>query len=164
MVTEKNFAFSGMLESVRFNQITTAVFIPRDIIVHLPRGPLKTRAIINGIPFSVSILYRKDSGRYFPIRSALRREARIEVGDPVDIKFTLIEPGRIHIPREETTLDEHDKTKKIAGKMVVSLQKALSQYVEVVGRFDARLKRRYELVSRSTAKALPRVSGKKKSK
>jgi hypothetical protein len=150
MRQRKSFSFTGIVESVRFNLLTTAVFLPHHIVVDLPRGRVKTTGIINGVPFSSTILYRKDSGRYFPINAALRKAAQIEAGDQVEVTFRVIDMEKVELPDElETVLGEDDKARKIWKQITIGVQKVLAGYVESAKQIDMRLRRALETVQRA---------------
>jgi hypothetical protein len=163
MATTRNFEFSGIVESVHFNQITTAVFLPHHIIIELPRGRVKATGIMNGVPFSVSVLYRKDTGRYFPINLALRKAANIEPGDAVNVNFKVIDPEKVDLPAElETVLNEDDKARKIWKTLTISMQRVLADYIESAKRIDMRVRRAVETVQRARKGFLQPQSSRKK--
>jgi hypothetical protein len=164
MATRKNFEFSGIVESVQFNKITTAVFLPHHIVIELPRGRLIAKGIMNGVPFSVSLLYRKDTGRYFPINLALRKAANIEQGDAVNVTFKIIDPEKVDMPAElETVLNEDDKARKIWKKLTISMQRVLADYIHSAKQIDMRVRRAVETVQRARKGFLqPQGSRKKK--
>jgi hypothetical protein len=147
MATRRNYAFSGIVESVRFNLIHTAVFLPHHILLDLPRGRVKASGIMNGAPFSLSILYRKDVGKYFPISSSLQSAARIEPGDAVNVTFRIIEMQKVEMPQElETVLNEDDKARQIWKKIPATRQRVLAEYVESAKKIDVRVRRALESI------------------
>jgi hypothetical protein len=165
MVMGKHFTFSGIVESVRFNLTTTAVFLPHHIIADLPRGTrLKAIGIMNGAPFSLSLLYRKDSGKYFPISAALRRAANIEAGDAVNVTFRIIEPEKVELPpTHETVLCEDDKARKIWRKLTIRVQKVLDDYILAARNIDMRMRRALDNVKKArSGTALPHPTRRKK--
>ena len=151
MVMGKHFTFSGIVESVRFNFTTTAVFLPHHIIVDLPRGSrLKAIGIMNGAPFSLSLQYRKDTGKYFPINAALRRAANIEAGDAVNVTFRIIESGKVELPpAHETILNEDDKARRIWRKLTIRVQQVLDDYIAAARNTDMRMRRALDNVKKA---------------
>lgn len=150
MSTRKHFTFSGIVESVQFNLVTTAVFLPHHVIIELPKGRVKASGIINGIPFSSSVLYRRDTGRFFSISSALREAANIEPGDAVNVTFRIIEAEKVEVPEErETVLDEDDKAKKVWR--MTSRQDVLASYFHSAKQIDMRMRNAFERVEKAKA-------------
>ena len=148
----KTFTFEAILEEVRFNFITTAVFLPHHIIVELPKGKLRATGLLNGIPFSVSILYRKDTGRYFPISAALRKLVGVEAGDKVTVSFRIIEFEKIDFSLEFDSLpDEKDKLSRVLKRITTSINQALSDYITNAKRIDMRIRKAFEMVKRGKA-------------
>jgi hypothetical protein len=147
MATRKVFTFSTIVESVSFNSVTAAIFLPHHVIIELPKGRLKTNGIVNGVPFSLSVLYRKETGRYFPINAALRKMARVEPRDAVNVTFCVINTEKAELPVErETVLDDEDKARKIWKKFTVSMGKVLADYIVNAKQIDMRIRRAIEMV------------------
>ena len=163
MQGSKTFTFVGKAESVQLNLTTTAVFVPHHINIVLPRGRLKVLGLMNGIPFSTSLQYRKDVGRFFSINKALKHSARIIAGEPVSVSFRLMELDRVEIPEErETALDPNDKLKKILRTSSANLQGILTAYVESAVKIDSRIKRAIETIQKSKSELLQTHSAKRK--
>jgi hypothetical protein len=155
MATKKVFTFSTIVESVSFNPVTAAVFLPHHVIIDLPKGRLRTNGIINGVPFSLSVLYRKETGRYFPISAALRRSARLEPGDAVNVTFSVINTENVELPLErETVLDEEDKARKIWRKFTISMGRMLADYLINAKQIDMRIRKALEMVRKGRAGTL----------
>jgi hypothetical protein len=155
MATRRNYTFSGIVESVRFNLIHTAVFLPYHVLLDLPRGRVKASGIMNGAPFSLSILYRKDKGKYFPISASLRGAAKIEPGDAVNVSFRVIEMEKVEMPQElETVLNEDDKARQIWKRIPPTLKRVLAGYVESAKKIDVRMRRSLETIHRAKRKEL----------
>lgn len=152
-MAEKDYSFSGIVEPVNFGQIKFAVFVPHHITLVLPAGRIKARAIINGVAFSVSILFRRDKGRFFPVSSRLLATARLSPGDPATIMFTIIPRERIELPdANETALSELDKSKKVWRKAQLAGKQFMSGYIDAVKNIDSRLRIAFEQIAKSKMK------------
>jgi hypothetical protein len=150
MAAGKIFTFNGVVESVKINLISAAVFLPHHIIIELPKGRLKVSGILNGTPFSLALLYRKELGRYFPISSALRKTANVSPGDSVNITFRIIQTEKVELALPlETVLTEEDKTRKIWKKFSITLQRIVGDYIDSVKRIDMRIRKTIEMIQRS---------------
>jgi hypothetical protein len=164
MATRKVFSFSGLVESVRFNPVTTAVFLPHHIVIGLPAGRVKTNGIINGVPFSLSILYRKEVGRYLPLSAALRSAARLEVGDAVNVTFSIIDKDRIEFQENmDTVLDQEDKSRRVWKTLTVAMNRMLPDFVANARMIDMRIRKALEMVQKGRA-TLPQPDGTRKKK
>lgn len=153
MTREKNFSFSGIVEPVNFGQVKFAVFLPHHITLVIPAGRLKARAIINGATFSVSILFRRDKGRFFPLKSRLLRSASLGPGDPATITFTIIPQEKIDVPDErETALTDMDKSKKVWKSVQITGKKFMAGYIDAAKNIDSRLRMAFDQIARSKMK------------
>lgn len=165
MREKKTFTFAGIAESVQLNLTTTAVFVPHHINIELPRGRYKVIGLMNGVPFSTSLQFRKDVGRFFSINSDLMHSARIAIGETVDVSFRLINPEKVEIPEErETVVIPNDKEKRVWKTSSLKLDKVLAAYVDSAKKIDSRMKRAIETVQKSKAELLQTLGPKKKKK
>jgi hypothetical protein len=152
MRLKKKYTFTTSLELVDFNLVNSAVFLPHDINIELPKGRLKANGSMNGAPFSLSIQYRKDFGRFFSVSSALRMEANIQPGDNVTVTFRLMEIEKVEIPEElEMVLGEDDKARKEWSKVPAKVRRVLGQYVDSAKKIDSRIRRALEMVQKAKA-------------
>lgn len=164
MASERSFVFNGIVESIKFKHISAAVFLPHHVTLSIPHGRVKVRGIINGVTFSVSVFYRKEAGRFFPINHALLKAAGLEPGDSVDITFTLIPSGKAEIPPErETVLGEHNKSKKIWRRLSTTAGQVVAGYFTLAKSIDSRLRCSLEKIQRSKV-VLKQTYGAKRAK
>lgn len=141
MATEKHYSFSGVVELVSFGKIKTAVFVPHHITLALPAGRVKAKGILNGVPFSVSILFRRDKGRFFPLNNRLISAARLNPGDAVEIMFSLIPNQNVELPDErETALSDQDKVRKVWRAKPSTDKTIIEGYIEAVKNIDSRIR------------------------
>jgi hypothetical protein len=147
MQEKKNYIFNGILEEVKRNRITAAVFLPHHIIIGLPKGRSRVTGIINGEPFSQSIQSRKDGSRFFTIGAALRKAARLETGDPVSVSFRILGTKSVDLPDNfESVTSEIRRPKKNVGSKRNGL---LSDYADAIRNLDSRVRKAFEIVQRS---------------
>jgi hypothetical protein len=152
MHLKTEFSFKAVLESVRFNTITTAVFLPHHVIIDLPKGRSKVTGTINGAPFSLSIQYRKEGARYFAIGSALRKAARIEAGDSVEVTFRILSLQKIDYHEVLETVLHHDAEVRKIGRASfspVSPHPTLTGFLDAARNMDFRIRKCVEIVQRS---------------
>jgi hypothetical protein len=154
MQPKKIFTFSAVVESVQFNLTTTAVFLPHQINIDLPpsKGPQRVMGLINGVPFSITLQFRKDQGRYFSISNALRTAAKISAGDTVDVCFRLIDAERADIPEPNDTRPEFgDKMNKICRVSPDGRTQMLQSFMRTAGMIDQRVRNAIKVVESSKA-------------
>ncbi len=86
--TPKVFSFSTRLETFHRSFTHTAIIIPAEILEQLPsKGRIRTKGTFNKTPFALAIQHRKDGARFFMVSAQLRREAKIQSGDPGKVEF-----------------------------------------------------------------------------
>lgn len=166
MQMKKQFSFTSLLESVRLNLLTTAVYLPHHIIIELPKGRLRVSGTINGSPFSLAIQYRRDGSRYFTVGSALRKAANIDAGDTVHVSFKVLNLNVVELPDAlEVVVHQDNEVKKIGRTFSKPAKETLSDYVSAIKNMDVRMKRSIEKVQRSKIGALqPQPNKKNKNK
>ena len=144
-----DFTFTSILETVHFNVVSTAVFLPHHIIVHLPKGRLRVSGLINGAPFSLAIQYRKDGSRYFTVGAALRKAARISPGDTVYVSFKVLDLNHVELPEAfELTVRSSIETGKLFHLPSGSKQ-ILSSYINEVKNIDSRIRHAVQIVQKA---------------
>jgi hypothetical protein len=149
MNSKINYTFSGVLQAVDISFIKTVVFIPRDIIVALPKGRKKVTGLMNGAPFSLSVLYRKDGTQFFAVSRSLQEAAAIKPGDPVKVVFSLLDTRHELSAQFETRLSNDDDAGRVWNGFTAGLQNGLTHYVDTVKKLDSRIRKSFEWVERS---------------
>ena len=152
MHSKTRFVFSGILEKVKISFINTVVFIPRDIIVQLPKGKNRVMGLMNGAPFSICIQYRKNGTQFFPVNAALREAAAIRPGDPVKVIFNILDAHQVEISPEETTPGADDNAGRVWNGFTADLQPTLKHYIETVKKVDSRVRNAIDVVQKSGLK------------
>lgn len=159
-----DFTFTSILETIHFNVISAAVFLPHHIIVDLPKGRLRVSGLINGAPFSLAIQYRKDGSRYFTVGAALRKAARIEPGDTVFVSFKVLDLNNVELPEAlEFTVRSSIETGKLFRASSGS-KKLLSSYITEAKNIDSRIRHAVEIVQKAKTGLLQPQQNKRKNK
>lgn len=141
------FSFTGVLESVRLNVQTTAVYLPHHIIAKLPGGNIRVTGTINGAPFSLAIRFRRNGSRYFTVGTELRNTARITVGDTVDVRFRIIDIHRADPPAILEVVTHHERERRNIQKLdPKGARDVLGNFVADITNMDIRLRRSIENV------------------
>jgi hypothetical protein len=158
------YTFDSVLEAVKLNQITTAVFLPHHIIIELPKGRLRVSGTINGTPFSLAIQFKKDGSRYIAIGAGLRRTAKIEVGDELHVAFRVLNLKEVDLPRSfETVLKQDDEVKRIS-RLILKDTKLIASFINTAKNLDSRVRKCIEIVQRSKSAGKSRLPNNKKNK
>lgn len=143
------YTFDSVLEAVKFNQITTAVFLPHHIIIELPKGRIRVSGTINGTPFSLAVQFKKDGSRYITVGAALRKTARIDVGDKLRMAFRVLNLKEVDPHRTfENALKQDDEVKRIS-RIILKDTKLITSYVNTAKNLDSRVRKGIEIVQRS---------------
>jgi hypothetical protein len=158
------YTFDSVLEAVKFNQITTAVFLPHHTIIELPKGRIRVSGTINGTPFSLAVQFKKDGSRYIAIGAGLRRAAGIEIGDQLHIAFRVLNLKEVDLPRSfENVLKQDDELKRIS-RIILKDTKLITSFVNTAKNLDSRVRKCIEIVQRSKSAGRSSLSNKKKNK
>jgi len=155
------FTFTGKLEEVNFKYINTVVFLPKLLVVNLPKGKLYGSGLINGFPFSTPIQYRKDGNRFFQVSAALREIIKAKINDSVEVSFAVIDPSIIELPEEKDIVSgKNEKAFKI--KKSESSSQRLERYITTIKNLDSRMRHAIERVQQSRTETLQSQQSKKK--
>ncbi len=159
------FSFTSVLESVRLNVQTTAVYLPHHIIAKLPGGHIRVTGTINGAPFSLAIRFRRDGSRYFTVGSALRRAARIIEGDSVDVRFRVIDLQKAELPAilEVVTLHERE-IRSIRTLPKKEGRQVLENFMTDITNMDVRIRRSVENIRKGHIGSEPRPQHQRKNR
>ncbi len=151
MAKEKVYTFDTRLKTVHGSFTHTIIVVPDKIISSLPiKGRVRTKGMINKTPFALAIQHKKDGSRYFMVSGQLRREAKIGSGDPVKVRFWLVDPDRVDIPEElQAVLDQDVEALKRWKTFTPGLQRGLAHYVNAVKNVDSRIKRAMEIMEKA---------------
>jgi hypothetical protein len=160
----KSFRFNGILKILDSNPSYTMASIPVEIISELPEsGRLRTIGKLNGAEFSLAIQGRKNGSGFFMIGSALRKAAKITIGDPFEIEFEITDPDFLELPIElQEVMEQDEEAGKIFFGMTVGIQRSLTHYVSSVKNTDSRIKRALELAQKMKTEDLYIQRAKKK--
>ena len=143
------YTFDSVLEAVKLNQITTAVFLPHHIIIEIPKGRIRVSGTINGTPFSLAVQFKRDGSRYIAVGAALRKTARIDVGDKLRIAFRVLNLKEVDPQRTfENVLKQDDEVKRIS-RISAKDTKLITSYVNTAKNLDSRVRKCIEIVQRS---------------
>ena len=157
------FEFKTKLSTAKGNFISTVIYLPPAVVKALPKGRVRTKGTLNGVPFALAPMYKKDGMRYFTVSGPLRRTAKIEAGDPVHVKFRLVDPDVIEIPEElEAVLAQDDEALEVWNTFTTGMQRSLIHYITSVKNVDSRIKRSLELMQKAKTRTLSAQKNKTK--
>ena len=151
MDKEKIYSFEARLKTIHGSFTHTIIVVPDKIINSLPvKGRVRTKGTINKTPFALAIQHKKDGTRYLMVSGQLRREAKIGSGDPVKVKFWLVDPDKVDVPEELlAVLDQDPEAMKKWKSFTPGLQRGLAHYVNGVKNMDSRIKRALEIMEKA---------------
>lgn len=157
MSTRKTtFRFTAPLSPVKAALINSVIFVPRNVVSQLPGGRVRVKGTFNGAPFALAVQHMKDGSRYFSVGAPLRRAARIQPGDKVNVIFKIVDPDKVDIPEELGAVLEQDPDARVAwNNLTTGYQRSLIHYVTSVKNIDSRIDRSLKLLERAKAGLLP---------
>lgn len=162
MAPSKSFSFTGKLQPVEGVLAQAGIFLPKEIIKQLPDGRVRAKGTFNQTPFSLGVQYKKDGGRFFVVSLVLRKAAGITIGDPVDVKFKLVNPEKVELPEElDAVLAQDDEGSKAWSKITPGLQRGIIHYITSTKNIDLRIKRSIQMVNRAKTGGLHTKAQKK---
>ncbi len=149
------FRFKTILSPAKGNFILTVIYLPQEIIAVLPKGRVRTKGTINGVPFALAPQFKKDGSRFFTVSGQLRRAAGIKAGDPVEVIFRLVDPDKVNVPEElVAVLEQDDDAMKVWNTFTTGMQRSLIHYITSVKNVDSRIKRAIEIIEKSKTRSL----------
>ena len=159
------FTFNSKLEKLQSNLSYTALFLPFEIVAQLPeKGRLRVAGLLNNkIPFNLAILNLKEGPKYLTVGSMLRKEAKINIGDLVQVSFQLVDPNLLELPEElEIALAQDEDAQKVVGTFTVGYKRSLAHYINSTKNIDLRIKRALELLEKAKTGTLNSMLNKEK--
>lgn len=92
--------FTGRLETHALGTMTyRVVFLPPEIEAVLPRAArLRFQGEIADVPVEAAWQPAPGRGKYAMVSPELCRAAEIAVGDPVEVRFNLVDPHKVDVP------------------------------------------------------------------
>jgi hypothetical protein len=156
------YTFKTTLKTITGGLISTAIFLPPEIVKVLPEKRLRAKGTFNGAPFDLAIQFRKDGKRFFTVSGIVRKAAKIKAGDAVDVTFSLVNPDKLVLPEElEAVLAQDDEAMEIWKSFTPGYQRSLTLYITSVKNVDSRINRSFQLVNKMKTRQLS-VQQKKK--
>lgn len=151
MAREKVYTFETRLKRVHDRHVNNIIVVPDNIIKSLPvKGRVRTKGTFNKTPFALAIQFKKDGSRYFSISAGLRREAKLGSGDPVKVRFWVVDNDKVDVPEElQAVLDQDLEAMKTWKSFTPAWQRGLAHYVNSVKNIDSRIKRAIEIMEKA---------------
>jgi len=148
---EKNYHFTGCLESLDAVGTYQGIIIPEDIIELLPAAKRhRVKGFINQTPFALAINSIKGGFKYFSVGNPLKNECKIRQGEKVEVSFYLVDPKIVELPEELIELLAQDEEgNKIWQSFKPGMQRSLAYYVTGVKNTDSRIKRAIEIIQKA---------------
>lgn len=153
--SKTTFRFTTTLSSAKGNFISAVIYLPKEIVDALPKGRIRTKGTINGVSFALAPQYKKDGSRFFTVSSALRKSAKIKVGDSVAVVFKIIDKDQVEMPEElEAVLLQDDKARDVWNGLTSGMQRNIILYVTSVKNVDSRISRALQTIEKVKTGAL----------
>lgn len=111
---------------------------------------------VNGIPFNLAPRPLADGTRYLTIGNDLRRQLKIQLGDPVLVEFELVNADLLEVPRElQTALELDEDAMQYWQQYTTGLQRSLVHYINSAKSTETKVKRALELTAHMKAGRYP---------
>ncbi|MGF1451826.1 MAG: YdeI/OmpD-associated family protein [Opitutales bacterium] len=142
--------FNGRIARHDFGRFAyTVMYLPAEMEPELPfaRFPrLRVDAMIDGIPFHDA--WQPYSGRRFLILSkAVLRRGRWEFGDPVTVRFCVVDQNAVEVPVElQLALDRSEGARRFREALTPGKRRGLAHRVSSAKTEATRLKRVAEVL------------------
>lgn len=147
---KSNFHFQSTVATVKSALVNTVVFIPDDVVEALPPGRVRVEGTFNDAPFALAVQHQKGGRYFFSMSAALRRAAGVKAGGAVTVRFSVVDPDKLHVPEElEAVLAQDPAGKKEWDKITLGMQRSLIHYITSVKNVDSRIKRALFLVNKA---------------
>ena len=137
----------SMGRNARGELFYTVVFVPDDLSSALPAGgPLRVRGEVAETPVEGALM-PTGGRRYLMVPRALLRERGLDVGDEVEVRFSLADPDAVDLPAElRLAIDADDALADAWAALTPGRQRALAHRVASAKRAETRATRTEEIV------------------
>lgn len=149
MAKKQSFSFETRLAEYKNMLVSAVVEIPMDVVKELPTGRVRVEGKLNNVPFNLAIQSKKDGLKYLSVSQAMRRSAGVKPGDPVKVRFTLVDADKLDLPEEmQAVLEQDSEGAKKWNKLTVGLQRSLVHYINSSKNVDVRIERALFLINK----------------
>lgn len=141
--------FRAIVQRADFGLRQHVVYLPDDIAArYASRLRLRVVGKIEGVPFRLALLSRKDGSRYLSIGSSLRSAAKLREGDEARLEFTEDPHAeRIDIPIEmQIALRQEPAIRKKFQALTPGAQRSVVFYVASARTEDTRIRRSHDVL------------------
>lgn len=149
MLKKQRFSFETRLVAYEDTLVNTVVELPADVVKKLPTGRVRVEGKLNAVPFNLGVQFKKSGARYLSISQAMRKSAKIKLGDKVKVSFEIVDPDKLELPEEmEAVLAQDEVGAKLWNKLTVGLQRSLVHYINSTKNVDLRIERALYLLNK----------------
>jgi hypothetical protein len=154
--------FTASLQAMHLPFTSTGIPIPFEIWSDFPPGKWRMQGTVNGIPFNLAPRPLTDGTRYLTIGNDLRRQLKIQLGDPVLVEFELVNADLLEVPRElQTALELDEDAMQYWQQYTTGLQRSLVHYINSAKSTETKVKRALELTAHMKAGRYPLLQKRK---
>jgi uncharacterized protein YdeI (YjbR/CyaY-like superfamily) len=125
------------------------VIVPEEIVEQLPStGRVRVDGTLNGAPFNLAVQRTKNGTRYLSAARPLRKAARVDFGDEVEVSMHVVDNDKLDVPEELQALLDVDEDARVTWeRMTVGKRRGVAHYVNSVKNTDSRIRRAIEIMA-----------------
>jgi Bacteriocin-protection, YdeI or OmpD-Associated len=144
------YQFDGPLERIKYGRFFYGgVFLPEAILSVLPQARergFRIVAEVGGLFGEFGLMPVKNQ-RYIVLSKSVLKQAKLETGDLVLVRFSPIDPNHIEIPVElEQAIESHHAARIAWNNLTPGKRREYSNHVSEATQEATRLKRAYRIV------------------
>jgi len=153
---EKEFSFIGKVERIDAIFKSFCIDVPPIILEKLPtKGRYRTEGTMNGIPFNLAVQTQKPARKYLTVSQDLLKKIKVNVGEPIEVKFYLVSSDKLDIPEEFLAVLEGDElAEKMFNEFTTGKKRGLIHYINTGKSIDTRIKRSFEMAHKIKTRTL----------
>lgn len=140
--------FAATLQPLNLQFTSTGIPIPGHILKTFPPGQWRLQGTINGIPFNLAPRPLADGTKFLTVGGGLRKQLKIQIGDPVLVEFELVDADLLEIPEVlQFALETDEAAMAVWQQYTIGLQRSLVHYINAVKNTESKIKRALELTA-----------------
>lgn len=129
-----------------------AIKIPVDVqerLVFIKGTKLRFEGELNGIAFKGALLPTGTGRFYVMVNESIRKQLKLELGDPVAVRITIVDPSHVDVPPDlEAVLDERADIKFKWDALTPGTKRGILHQIESAARAETRTERMRNLIDR----------------
>lgn len=143
-------SFTTTLQPMEGVYTSSCIVVPNEVVKKLPNATrLRTTGTLNTAPFALAIQRRANGVSLIIVSKRLRTEAKVSIGDTVQVTFEVVPTEQIEMPEElQALLDVDADAAEFWGSLTIGMQRSYAYYIGGAKTIDTRIRRSIDIITR----------------